>query len=279
MKLNHTNIEEKLTEAIKSRNIKGFRFDNTKYWKRYYRNKNKKHDVEREKKYALFVKNYLGVGAKVLDVASGYGFLPVELKKIGMDVTCLDKYKGMMKLAKKYFKANEMEIEVHQGDAVSMPFEDHLFDGITAISILEHFPLSEVDDVLKEFHRVLKQDGLLLVHMPIKSVPTIFRKWCKMHIKRDLPRWACDDDGDVTHRIWLTGNEYFWLIKNGGFEIEYVAFNFIRSNEKNWFIIVTNQIMKLMFNRFYKVNNGLSLRLKLLSMLATSVAFVCKDKI
>ena len=65
-----------------------------------------------------------------------------------------------------------MDIEQHPGvnligDAAKIPFEDNHFDRIEAKNILEHFSFNETVNVLKEWNRVLKPDGAILIVVPL----------------------------------------------------------------------------------------------------------------
>lgn len=275
---NNININSDLKAAIENRDVSGFRYNNSKYWHDYYQYKLINHDIEREIRYAHFLKGRIKTKAKVLDVATGYGFLPVELKKAGFEVTAVDSYSEMINLAKLYFKENKIDIKLYQADVIDMPFNKESFDIVTAISILEHFPISEIKDkFFPEISRVLKTNGCLMVHMPVKSIITVIKKRLKLW-SGDLPNWACDEEGDVTHKIWLSTSQYLKLIKESDFEIKYVAFNFIRSNESSPLSIILNRILCKFFNSFYKIENKLTLKLWFISLLATSVAFISIKK-
>jgi hypothetical protein len=56
----------------------------------------------------------------------------------------------------------------------------------------------------------------------------LFRKY----IVKDLPPWAIDDDGDITHKMWMNANEYIQLITPHGFELVNYDFRLTRSNLK-----------------------------------------------
>ena len=265
-------------EALANRDTPGFRYDNTSYWKDYYINKLKSHDVSREKRYANFIESQIkSLDCKALDVATGYGFLPLEMQKLGIKVTCSDLFEEMSYLAENYFKSNHMEFVFKQADISDLPFEKNNFDVLTAMSIIEHFPMKEVkEDILPEFHRVIKPDGLLFIHVPVKSWATILKQKYRKMVKKELEVWACDDDNDITHRMWLWTGEYKKLIEESGFKVEYVALNFIRSNEQNGIIKVLNTMMPKKLQNFYKSSNIL---MNLLSGISTSVAFVCKKAV
>jgi predicted SAM-dependent methyltransferase len=51
-------------------------------------------------------------------------------------------------------------------DIVNLPFEDNTVDLIYACHVLEYFDREEGFEVLKEWHRVLKQGGILKIAVP-----------------------------------------------------------------------------------------------------------------
>lgn len=57
--------------------------------------------------------------------------------------------------------AKEMGYDAVVGDIRDMPFEDEEFDNIIDLSTIDHVP--DFKPVLKEYYRVLKEDGLLVV--------------------------------------------------------------------------------------------------------------------
>jgi predicted SAM-dependent methyltransferase len=157
-----------------------------------------------------------------------------------------------------------------------LPFKDKSYDLVTAMSIMEHLPQEEIKKYfLPEISRVLKDEGLLLIHIPVKTVVTRIKKILRTYIVKDLPKWAIDDDGDVTHTVWLNVDEYSKLIQDSGFKIDYIRFNYIRSNEKMVWIKLINSLGKTFDGRFFDWRQGFSIRYFLLSKIASSVAFVC----
>lgn len=275
MKKRPIKISNSLEEAIKFRNKPGFRYDNTEYWKTYYIGKLINGDMSREKRYAEFLYSMFETGGiSVLDVATGYGFLPLEMQKLGFSVTCSDLFEEMSQLASSYFAKHRQEFIFTKADITQLPFKDGSFKMVTAMSILEHFPLKEIEDgILPELSRVLEPDGTLFVHVPVKSWATILKKVFRKYVEHDLSDWACDDDNDVTHKVWLSVSEYASLLKRAGFEVQYYSINFLRSNEKIQIIKYISKIFQNKFSEFYTFDN--KLKEYFLSNLATSVALVC----
>ena len=81
-------------------------------------------------------------------------------------------------------------------DIRELPFEDEVAEEIHAIHVAEHFMLTEIAQVLREWKRVLKVGGVLVLELPC---------WDKVqeHIKQNrsdnFTRWALYGDPS-THR-------------------------------------------------------------------------------
>lgn len=91
-------------------------------------------------------------------------------------------------------------------DIRHLPFDDNSVDEIIAIHVFEHFYLFESSRVLREWKRVLKPDGLLILELPC------FEKVIE-HIENGAPdnltRWAMfgdpttHSDGEPALHKWL----------------------------------------------------------------------------
>lgn len=125
---------------------------------------------------------------------------------------------GTNKLVEKY--GNGVGVDVHQfggadlilKDTSRTPFDDKEFDTITIIATLNHIPNRE--EVLREMHRVLTNDGQLIITM---IQPFISRIW---HCLRSP--WDRDQrergmkEGEV---YGLTPKEIKELLNKTGFKI------------------------------------------------------------
>lgn len=56
---------------------------------------------------------------------------------------------------------SDMDMDIRR-----LPFDDESVDEIIAIHVCEHFYVREILGVLKDWHRVLKPDGLMIVELP-----------------------------------------------------------------------------------------------------------------
>lgn len=98
-------------------------------------------------------------GMKLLDVASGTGLMAVaaaELLGYDKDITCVEPSDGMIRVAKSKLHANFI-----QSGAESMPLPDSEFDFLTVGYAMRHF--ADLESTFREFHRVLKPGGKVLV--------------------------------------------------------------------------------------------------------------------
>ncbi len=107
----------------------------------------------------------------ILDVACGTGDLTNRWKEAlrknkykNADVIGLDLSEKMLKIAKKKFN----DISFIQESATSLPFEDNSIDIVSIAYGIRNIP--QMQDALKEFHRVLKKGGLLVILEFMKDV-------------------------------------------------------------------------------------------------------------
>lgn len=93
---------------------------------------------------------------KVLDVPAGEGALAARLKNSGFEVFCCDLYPQI-------FKLEETEIKSGNLDR-TLPYESDFFDCVVCVEGLEH--IENPANAMREFARVLKSDGQLIVSVP-----------------------------------------------------------------------------------------------------------------
>lgn len=121
------------------------------------------------------IKNMLPVNAAILEVAPGPGFLAIEFAKAGHKVTALEISKTFVEIAEANAKTAKVSVDVRQGNASAMPFEENLFDFIICVAAFKNF--SEPVEAIHEMHRVLKPGG----------------KACIMDLRRDISMERIND--------------------------------------------------------------------------------------
>lgn len=92
-------------------------------------------------------------GAKVLDVATGAGYVAAVAESIGAVPVGLDFSSAQVELARKTYP----RIEFVQGNAQELPFDDQIFDAVVMGFGMNHLP--EPEKAAQEAWRVLKPGG------------------------------------------------------------------------------------------------------------------------
>ena len=107
---------------------------------------------------------------KIIDIACGDGVGLSEFKKLGFQSV-----EGVEFNEKKYNLAISLGLKVHCLDMHDLSFlEDNSYDIIYSSHTLEHAYYPSV--VMKEFHRILKKDGLLYIVLPYPESPNMFQE-------------------------------------------------------------------------------------------------------
>jgi demethylmenaquinone methyltransferase/2-methoxy-6-polyprenyl-1,4-benzoquinol methylase len=99
----------------------------------------------------------VGEGSRALDVATGTGDLAIELARRGARVTGIDFAPRMLEVARR--KAPGVELE--QGDALDLRFDDGVFDAVTVGFGARNF--ADLDRGLREMARVTRPGGRVVV--------------------------------------------------------------------------------------------------------------------
>lgn len=104
-------------------------------------------------------------GKNVLDAGCGHGrdtsfFHEKGLRPVGVDIA-----EGLIDYA-----TNHMVGEFEQEDIRDLSFEANTFHGVWCCASLFFMPLSEMREVLREFQRVLKVNGVLYASMKIGNL-------------------------------------------------------------------------------------------------------------
>lgn len=105
-------------------------------------------------------------GSRALDFGAGSGVLIPSLSKNFKSVYAGDINTASLEYLKKKRGIKNLRITKSRGSV--LPFKDNFFDVIFAADVLEHF--YERKFILKEFYRVLKKKGVLLISGPTENM-------------------------------------------------------------------------------------------------------------
>ena len=104
---------------------------------------------------------------KILEVAVGTGHSFLEfLRRVSRDNTVcgLDLTPAMLEKTRRLaVTKGYSNFDLREGDARSLPFPDDAFDVVYNSYMMDLIPTGEFPVVLREYHRVLKKDGRLIL--------------------------------------------------------------------------------------------------------------------
>ena len=102
-------------------------------------------------------------GKKILEVGSGNGQWLIALDNLGANkVIGVEPYDTILKFSKKKIKKykKESKIELINASAEKLPFEENNFDCLLCLGV---FMFTNFDNALREFERVLKPNGKIIM--------------------------------------------------------------------------------------------------------------------
>ena len=96
-------------------------------------------------------------GKKLLDVGCGDGAMAFELARQGATVTALDADPSMIAAARLRAENEATCVQLIEGNAESLPFDDATFDVVVAVTVLCF--VQDTEHAMMEIARVLKPEG------------------------------------------------------------------------------------------------------------------------
>ena len=158
--------------------------------------------------------------ARLLDVGSGDGTFSTVAREAGAEVVATDFAESMVAAT-----ARRAAVPVVRGSADALPYEANSFDILVALDIIEH--LYQPERALREFHRVLRPNGRLLLGtdrdgIALGLLPRKFpRLLRRILVRRPPPEARSNPDRYVTplctHTHEFELDELLALTAQGGF--------------------------------------------------------------
>lgn len=101
-------------------------------------------------------------GGRLLHAGCGSGQADATLPG-DYEITAVDLSAAALRL---YAQNNPANRHVAQGNIFKLPFADASFDGVYNLGVMEHFSESDIEAILREFRRVLRSDGKVVLFWP-----------------------------------------------------------------------------------------------------------------
>lgn len=129
---------------------------------------------------------YLPKDELILEAGSGLSAVVMTLRRRGYNVMGMDYATNALQASRQY----DCSLALAAGDIHHMPFDDATFGAYLSFGVLEHFEHGMLP-ALKEAHRVLKPDGVLVLTIPYPNV--VYRM---VQLKRRITRQGALTDED-----------------------------------------------------------------------------------
>ena len=143
-------------------------------------------------------------GEQVLDIAAGTGTSSEPFADHGVHVVPADFSLGMLRVGKK----RRDDLGFTAADAMRLPFADASFDAVTMSFGLRN--VADVDAALREFARVTRPGGRLVVCEFSQPVNGAFRKVYSEYLMEALPRVARKVSSNPESYVYLAESIQAW---------------------------------------------------------------------
>jgi len=122
---------------------------------------------------------------RVLDAGCGDGqALGLLRTKYNIEPYGIDISPTSLRRAHDYSNVNDLGLHLVEADVREIPFPDNAFDAVMSFGVIEHFP--DYGEALREFHRVLKPGGDLILVQPHKNSLRHLKR-IRMTMKNEWP--------------------------------------------------------------------------------------------
>lgn len=184
--------------------------------------------------------------SKLLDAGTGIGYFLPSLAKQAAKVMAIDSTDFSLKYARSMARKRKLNnINFKKMPVESLDFKDNQFEVIVCMSVLEHVLPKNLDQVVKEFKRILKPGGVLIAGFPnegsslFKVLQTterflLRRKAFKAFKKDDRETHQTLGHVSTAKQIEAAINKQFKQIKYDGLPVKIVKLYCMGLFRKNW---------------------------------------------
>ncbi len=166
-----------------------------------------------------YINSYFDQNAKILHAGCGGGQVEEEIASsftiIGMDIS-----PNALRL---YTECHD-ESNLILGDITSIGIKEGSLDGIYNLGVMEHFSENDINKILREFRRILKKNGVLILFWPPEyGMTVIFLKIVHFFLNSIL-RWDIHlhppEPNLIKSKKWVEN-----IVNKSGFSLVETGFN------------------------------------------------------
>ena len=117
-------------------------------------------------KNKLIISQLKKISGNILDIGFGYGYIEYLIEKLNLNLSVygIDISNYAINFAQKFYKGDFKKASIFK-----IPYKNNFFNCVLAIDILEHIPKNKIDISLLQIKKVLKNNGLLIVSVPLNE--------------------------------------------------------------------------------------------------------------
>jgi dolichol-phosphate mannosyltransferase len=113
------------------------------------------------------MRRFFQKGERVLHAGCGSGQVDQTLRHL-LKITACDISADAVRM---YAQVNWPHCECRQADIMALPYEDGEFDGVYNLGVMEHFSPDEIRTAFREFYRILRPGGRVVIFWPPLKSP------------------------------------------------------------------------------------------------------------
>lgn len=143
-----------------------------------------------------YAKNVLTCNSQVIEIGCGEGYGTSILSQYCKEIIGLDVEDNIIAHATKKYASNNCLFKTYDG--IKLPFENNACDAVISFQTIEH--VEKDIDFISESHRVLKNDGILILTTPnrLNRLKPGQKPWNRFHVREYSP----DDLNNILKTIF-----------------------------------------------------------------------------